>query len=109
MGIAREQRAYRLDRFVEALDFFLERGQGIGFRGIRSALEEGAHVAHQCRHVTDQLGGSADPVAGTEGRIVLRRVPQRFLRAIGDGGKEVAQQLAVTVHDGNYASAPPGT
>src|SRR5256885_14429321 len=47
---------------------------------------------------SQQFHRRTDAVAGAEGRIVVRRAAQCFLRPVDDGGKEMAQQLAVAVH-----------
>ena len=91
---------------MKALDFGCERRQWIGLHGIHPAHKMRGDVAHETRHVTHDLSGCPRPVAGAERRIMRWGAAQRFLRAIGDGGKEVAQQLAIAIH---LKDVPPRT
>lgn len=82
-----EKSAKRLVKAVNFVVKIVESG-----RGERSSVDHCSRIAHQARHVPDELARSSHPVAGAEISEVVRRSAKRLLRAICECGEEVPEQ-----------------
>ena len=91
--MAREIRKRRM----ESQDFCLEVGpQG---RPVLTADEKGPGISEDAVHVADELVRRPHLRGRSKRREVRRSPAQRFLSAVGDGGKEMAQKRSFVIHD----------